>query len=145
MLDRYYLLYVTVFLLSLSVTALTEKRLIPYLSGRANQPIYEEGPSWHLAKKGTPTMGGLAFVLAIGTSLLLSTFFLFRVDKNAEAISLLLCVLYALLNSLIGVFDDLKKLKRKKNLGLTPKQKLLFQTLFAAFFLTARTVFLTRP
>ena len=43
---------------------------------------------------------------------------------------------------MIGVFDDLKKLKRKKNLGLTPKQKLLFQTLFAAFFLTARTVFL---
>jgi phospho-N-acetylmuramoyl-pentapeptide-transferase len=87
-------------------------------------------------------MGGLAFVTAIGVSLLLSILFLFGAEKKEEAISLLLCLSYALLNSLIGIFDDLKKLKRKKNLGLTPKQKLLFQTLLASLFLTSRAILL---
>ena len=65
MLDKYFPLYVVAFLLSLSVTLLAERRLIPALSKKAKQPIYTEGPSWHEKKSGTPTMGGIAFILAL--------------------------------------------------------------------------------
>ena len=64
MIDKYFPLYVFVFITALLVTAFAEKKLIPALSKRAKQPIYEDGPTWHLKKSGTPTMGGVAFLLA---------------------------------------------------------------------------------
>ena len=63
------LLCFIVFGLTLLITVLIERRLIPFLKERAAQPIYAEGPSWHLSKSGTPTMGGVAFILACAISL----------------------------------------------------------------------------
>ena len=50
----------------------------------------------------------------------------------------MLSLAYAILNSLIGIIDDLKKLKHKQNDGLTPSQKLFLQFLAAVLFLLAR-------
>lgn len=139
------LLYALTFTASLFATAALEKRLIPVLKERAKQPIYEGGPRWHSTKSGTPTMGGLAFLVAIaGASALAILYFLIRKDTEA-AISLALLTAYAVFNSLIGIIDDAAKLKRKINAGLTPLQKLLLQLIPAVLFVTARRVLLDAP
>ena len=138
MLDKYFPLYIAAFLIALLMTALLERRLIPILSGRAKQPIYKEGPSWHEKKSGTPTMGGLAFMIALLIATL-PAFLVFSLEgKWEELLSLSILLFYTLLNACIGIADDLKKLKRKRNDGLTPMQKLFLQTIAAVLFLLLR-------
>ncbi len=106
--------------------------LLPVLlKQRVGQHILEIGPSWHKEKEGTPTMGGLSFLLAIPFTLLLWM----AVLKEPIPFSLVLCLLYALANGLIGLIDDRTKLKNKRNQGLLPWQKLFLQILFSAIFL----------
>ena len=138
MLDKYFPLYVVAFLLSLSVTLLAERRLIPALSEKAKQPIYTEGPSWHEKKSGTPTMGGIAFILALLLSSAPALLIFLLQGQSEDAISLSLLLFYALANASIGILDDMKKLKRKQNEGLTPAQKLLLQAVAAGIFLFLR-------
>lgn len=131
------------FAFTLIITVIIEKRLIPYLSRRAKQPIYEGGPSWHISKSGTPTMGGLAFLISITISLAACSAILLVTEENQRAaLSIIITLLYAVGNSLIGIFDDLMKLHKKENAGLSPMQKLLLQLLLAIIFLMARKYFL---
>ena len=138
-----YILCILTFVCTLLVTVLLEQKLIPFLMRRAAQPIYEEGPSWHIKKAGTPTMGGIAFAIAISLSLVSLSFFLtFLKDGKSIGISILISALFALGNCLIGIFDDLMKLYRNKNAGLSPIQKLTLQALLSVLFLMARRHFL---
>lgn len=137
-----YLLLITVFFLSLLLTVIIEARLIPTLKKRAQQPIYEGGPSWHISKSGTPTMGGIAFLISITVSLLFALIFLFSKNKLTDAAALIITLTYAIGNALVGIFDDITKLRRKENAGLTPGQKLFLQTILAVLFLMAREYFL---
>jgi len=90
---------------------------------KAWQVEREEGPSSHKAKSGTPTMGGLAFLIVIiALSLVFVDF------KYIPLILLALCF------ALIGLFDDLIKILNRQNLGLTFRQKIFLQTLTAAVF-----------
>ena len=73
MLDKLFPLYILTFFSTLILTVVIEKKLIPKLASIAQQPIYEEGPRWHMKKSGTPTMGGLAFVIASATVLTFSS------------------------------------------------------------------------
>lgn len=142
MLDKYFPIYIIVFSLTLTLTVVFEKQMIPRLARKAQQPIYNEGPSWHVKKSGTPTMGGLAFMLATVLSIL-SASLLFIFKSNFYLFnSLLLSVLYAFTNSAIGVIDDLQKLKRKQNAGLSARQKLVLQFISAALFLFLRRLVL---
>ena len=143
MLDKYFPIYVIVFISTFVLTAVIEKFLIPRLTERARQPIYEEGPKWHLKKSGTPTMGGVAFLYASTLALLASIIYALFFISNYVAISVLLSLCYAILNSLIGVIDDLKKLRRKENAGLTPMQKLVLQIIAALLFLAGRALLLS--
>jgi phospho-N-acetylmuramoyl-pentapeptide-transferase len=138
MLDKYFPLYIAAFLIAMLMTALLERRLIPILSGRAKQPIYKEGPSWHEKKSGTPTMGGLAFMIALLAAALPALLIFSLEGKREELLSLGILLFYTLLNACIGIADDLKKLKRKQNEGLTPMQKLFLQTIAAVLFLLLR-------
>ena len=131
MLDKYFPLYIIVFLISFGATVVIEKRLIPYLSKRAKQPIYEEGPRWHLKKSGTPTMGGIAFLISVLLAVIFASLALFNTSNADIILSLIISLLFAALNSAIGIIDDLKKLHRKQNLGLSPTQKLALQFLFS--------------
>ncbi len=142
MLDGYFPLYAIAFIATFTMTAIIERHLIPRLKKVAEQPIYEGGPAWHLSKSGTPTMGGLAFLLSILVTLTLSSIFLYLTDNREGAISIALAALYAGLNSLVGILDDYKKLKRRHNEGLKPKEKLVLQALIAALFLLLRYVLL---
>ncbi len=142
MLDKYFPLYIFVFIASFVITAIAEKRLIPALSKSAKQPIYKDGPSWHLKKSGTPTMGGVAFLLAATVTILATSAFSLFFISDEVATALIISLVYAVANALIGVIDDLKKLKRKENEGLTPRQKMLLQLFSAVLFLLLRRVLL---
>ena len=131
---------ILILILSLGITLAIEWLIIPYLKKRAAQPIYEDGPSWHMKKNGTPTMGGIGFLVAISISLLLACLLL-RENRAAVA-SLLITTIFALLNSGIGIIDDLTKLRRRENAGLKPYEKIAFQLIVAILFLMARKFFL---
>ena len=111
--------------------------LIPYLHRlKFDQTIRENGPTWHNAKGKTPTMGGLAFVAGTTAGILLGGFVcLGRIPTNAVLV--LLC---ALSFGFVGFVDDYIKVIKKRNLGLTPAQKLVLQVLAAAAFLWAARI-----
>ena len=92
---------------------------------KARQTIYEY-VDMHKSKSGTPTMGGISFVL--GSSL--SIMFL----VNGYFLPVLVAVAVMILNASVGVYDDIIKIKKKQNGGLKPWQKLLFQTIIFGFF-----------
>ena len=89
------------------------------------QEIREIGPDWHKKKSGTPTMGGVIFILPILVCTLLFV-------RTTFAVSL---VLFALSFGLVGFIDDYIKVVKKRNLGLTEKQKFLLQLLFSILFI----------
>ena len=136
-------IYALVIISVFALTAILEYFLIPLLKNRAKQPIYADGPSWHLSKSGTPTMGGLAFLISSIIILLpIAIIAITRESTNSFGTSVLISLIYATTNALIGIIDDVTKLKRKENAGLTPIQKIFFQLIFAIIFLMSRAYFL---
>lgn len=96
------------------------------------QSIREEGPESHLKKTGTPTMGGLVFLISIIATVLIVAAF------NGELTTQVVILLIVLFGyGLIGFLDDFIKVVLKRNLGLTSLQKLLAQIVIAvlSFFL----------
>jgi phospho-N-acetylmuramoyl-pentapeptide-transferase len=87
------------------------------------QYIREEGPKAHQAKSGTPTMGGVLILLSLSASALLCI--------RWENPLFWLLLLTTLAFGAIGFADDFLKMKRRQNLGLTAKQKLLLQVAVA--------------
>ena len=87
------------------------------------QSIREEGPERHRAKAGTPTMGGLLILLAVTTATVLWA----RLDDLYVWIALGVTLSFGL----VGFTDDMMKLRRGKNLGLTARWKFLLQCLVA--------------
>ena len=142
MIDNFFPLYAFIFAFSFLITFFTEKRLIPALGRKAKQPIYEDGPKWHSKKSGTPTLGGLAFLLAMFTAVLISIPFLVQQRGSETLYSLIITLLYSFANALVGIFDDLRKLYKKKNKGLSAGEKIILQFILAVLFLYARYVFL---
>ncbi|HZZ64322.1 MAG TPA: phospho-N-acetylmuramoyl-pentapeptide-transferase [Candidatus Baltobacteraceae bacterium] len=88
------------------------------------QHAYEDAPQTHQIKSGTPTMGGIAFVVALVP--LLATF------GNPFAIGLFFLVAAC---AAIGFVDDYTAIRRGKNAGLRARTKYLLTALAAAFFL----------
>lgn len=89
---------------------------------KQGQIIREEGPAWHNVKTGTPTMGGVVFLIAS-----LITAILVAMWKNLVTPTLLICLFILLLYGLLGFLDDFIKIFKKRNMGLNSKQKLIGQ------------------
>lgn len=107
------------------VCALIGPVLIPYLHKlKFGQSIRECGPVSHMAKSGTPTMGGLMMLAALLVALLWGNF------TPHVIIALVLTVGHAV----IGFIDDYIKVVMKRNLGLTAKQKFLLQFILAGAY-----------
>ena len=107
------------------VCALIGPVLIPYLHKlKFGQSIRECGPASHMAKSGTPTMGGLMMLAALLVALLWGNF------TPHVIIALVLTVGHAV----IGFIDDYIKVVMKRNLGLTAKQKFLLQFILAGAY-----------
>ncbi|BFH61483.1 MULTISPECIES: phospho-N-acetylmuramoyl-pentapeptide-transferase [Paenibacillus] len=98
--------------------------LIPLLRRlKFGQQVRDDGPQSHLKKAGTPTMGGVVIILAFTL-----TFLKFSV-VNTDFYVLLVATLGF---GLIGFLDDYIKIVFRRSLGLTARQKLIGQLLFAA-------------
>lgn len=94
------------------------------------QQIRTEGPKWQDYKAGTPTMGGVIFLLALVlTNIWVSSYF------QSYSISLILINLVMILFGLIGFMDDFIKLRKHRNLGLKAGQKASLQVLFALLYI----------
>ncbi len=119
--------------LSFALTALLGgKVILPGLRRlKAGQEIREVGPKWHATKAGTPTMGGLMFIIGIGISILTIGWS----GMAAGDFSHVYVFLFALVFGAIGFLDDYEKVKRHQNLGLTALQKFLLQLAAAILFL----------
>lgn len=132
------LFYLFLFAAALFITAFSVKHLIPALKRGAEQPIYEGGPSWHMSKSGTPTMGGISFLITLAVLIPIGAVYISNTLGKSASFSLILTAAYAFLNSMIGIYDDILKLKRKQNGGLTPIQKLVLQTAASVLLLICR-------
>lgn len=114
--------------LAFVLSALVAPALIPLLHRlKFGQSIREIGPSWHKKKAGTPTMGGLIFIVGVTAATLLCA-------RDAASMGALLC---ALGFGLVGFVDDFIKVVLKRNLGLTAWQKLLAQIAVSVVFVVA--------
>ena len=126
---------------SFVITAILCHFIIPLLSAKhIGQSIRAEGPKSHLGKAGTPTMGGICFIMGMLAALLGVTVFYAFKHQATELIPMSLTVCLALFNGLIGLYDDYKKLLHKKNEGLKAGQKFALQCVAAALYLGIMTV-----
>lgn len=120
------------------ITVLSVRKLIPILkSKKMGQKILDIGPRWHKSKEGTPVMGGISFIIGTTVTAVLGCIFISLRVGTEQAVPVIITVGYAILNGLIGCIDDMAKLKKKQNEGLTAKQKFLLQLIAAALFILA--------
>ena len=120
-------------LVSLVLSALAGRLLIPVLRRmKAGQSIKEDGPTWHMSKQGTPTMGGLMFIFGILATLVL----IGAPDLLAGDYRAVFVFLFALVFGVIGYLDDYEKVKKRENTGLTAGPKFLLQLAAAIAFTT---------
>ena len=107
------------------------KFYVPWLVKiKAGQEIKENGPTWHMSKSGTPTMGGVIFISACILVCLTVGFESMRSGDYTH----IFVLLFALVFGAIGFLDDWEKLRKKQNLGLSAKAKFLLQLAAALVF-----------
>ncbi len=100
--------------------------LIPFLHRlKFGQTVRDDGPETHLKKTGTPTMGGISFLIAFALSAVFMT-------PTHETIAVILVTLGF---GLIGFIDDYIKVVKKRSLGLKPMQKIIGQLIVCALFI----------
>ena len=118
------------FVVSFMVTVLMLPKLIKYLHYlKFGQAIREEGPQSHMHKKGTPTMGGISFIVATVLALIIAMFI------DSSNIKYYILFIYTTISfSIIGYIDDMLIVVKKKNDGLAPRKKLMLQILFSIIF-----------
>ena len=130
--------------ISMLVTTFLGYFVIPYLK-RLNfgQTILDIGPKWHKGKEGTPTIGGIMIIcgfligvsVSLGYSLALGSGLFYELTDSFRMINLVAGITMALCMSAIGFMDDYIKVVKKRNLGLTARQKTFLQLLVAAGYL----------
>ncbi|MBQ1263605.1 MAG: phospho-N-acetylmuramoyl-pentapeptide-transferase [Oscillospiraceae bacterium] len=125
-------------IIAFALTAFSGKFLIPFLKKlKYGQTILEIGPNWHKAKEGTPTMGGLMFILGIvvAASVGLGLVIAFGGGYKTEYTRFIAGLIMALGFAALGFLDDFVKVVKKRNLGLTASQKMVGQIVIAAAYL----------
>ena len=132
-------------LVAFAVTAVMGLPFIPYLKKlKYGQTILDEGPKWHKSKQGTPTMGGIMIIAGVIIALVISIIVSFATENRVSTelsssslkrVSLVAGLLFALMCGAIGLMDDYIKVVKKRNLGLTAKQKTVLQLLATVAYL----------
>lgn len=124
------------FLAAFAVTALLGPMFIPWLHKlKFGQEIRDEGPKWHQKKSGTPTMGGIMFIVGIAAAI--AAVCVMEMAKGSFNSRFVLVPLIAIGFGAVGFIDDFIKVAKKRNLGLTSLQKLLLQLLITVVYVIA--------
>lgn len=120
--------------------------IIPFLRKlKFGQTILDIGPNWHKDKQGTPTMGGImiiaGFLLSIAVAFAYSAFsggiFITELKISYRLNHFISGIVMALAMGAIGFMDDYVKVVKKRNLGLTARQKTFLQLLISAGYLAS--------
>ncbi len=120
-------IFVIAILIGFLASALLGPVFIPLLIKlKFGQSIREIGPKWHEKKSGTPTMGGVIFILSLIICVLATL-----KHMNAKSYLVLFCGLGF---GAVGFLDDFIKVVLKRNLGLRAWQKLALQIIISAIF-----------
>ena len=133
--------YILSFIVAFGVTFIAGQILVPLLrKWKAGQSIREDGPTWHMSKQGTPTMGGLMFIIGIPIAVVVAYLFMHASTVGDPMSAIMRARMFyglvlALLFGAIGFLDDYLKVVKKQNEGLTEKQKMALQILFGAVYL----------
>ena len=119
-------------LVAFVISAVVGWILIPALRAlHAGQSIKEIGPNWHKSKEGTPTMGGIMFIVAVIIAILVFSW----QEMAAGDFSALFVLAFSLVCGAIGFIDDFAKIRKHDNTGLTAGWKFLLQLAAAIAFL----------
>ena len=123
------------------ITGLLGRFMVPFLHKlKFGQTIREVGPSWHKNKQGTPTMGGLMFIIGGIAAAVVCIAFRWMHGGAETQLMLVRIVAGALMAvgfGLVGFMDDYISIKKHRNLGLTEIQKLVLQFIIAAAYLVS--------
>ena len=120
--------------------------VIPYLKKfKFGQTIRDEGPKWHQGQSGTPTMGGIMIFGGLVASIVLSLIFTFitsgklsmEFNDSTRTAHWFAAFGLAVGMGAIGFVDDFIKVVKKRNLGLTARQKTFAQLIVSAVYLIA--------
>lgn len=119
-------------IIAFAITALLGIPMIPFLRRlKFGQTIREEGPAWHSKKQGTPTMGGLMFIIGTVVAVMVCVpIYVVAAGTGEQMLSIvrvLSGLLMAVAMGLVGFMDDFISIRKHRNLGLTEKQKLVLQ------------------
>lgn len=128
----------TILLISFVVTIILALVIIPILKKiKIGQIERDDGPQSHLKKQGTPTMGGIIFMLGIAISTFICYIYAKKVGKQDVLKNMFYLLTLIMGFGLVGFIDDFKKLILKNTKGLKPKYKMLglliISILFALF------------
>ena len=122
-----YMRIILAFIASAGIVMLIAPFFIPMLRRlKYGQVEREEGPHAHSAKEGTPSMGGVMFILSITAASLV--FSIWNIALRYTLPSVIIMVGFGL----VGFLDDFIKARKKRNLGLKAYQKIIAQFLLAA-------------
>ena len=125
------------------ITSVVGIWIIPFLRRlKFGQIINDIGPTWHKNKQGTPTMGGLMFIIGITVAAVAGILtYSFSKEAAGDVVywqnlkRMIAGAIAALGFAFIGFMDDYTKITHKRNLGLTAKQKLVAQILVSIIYL----------
>lgn len=128
------LIYVA-FILALSLTLLLGTPYLSYLKKNLyGQSIREDGPESHAKKAGTPTTGGVIIVLPAVIAIIITSLM-----EQQTSIEALIVVATFIFSMFMGLQDDVIKITKKQNKGLSAIQKIFLQLIIAAipvFYMT---------
>lgn len=132
-------LYCLAIVIAAVITGLLGYFMVPFLHKiKFGQTIREVGPSWHKNKQGTPTMGGLMFIIGSSVAAVICIAFLW-LNGGAETQLMLVKVIAGALMAvgfgIVGFLDDYISIKKHRNLGLTKIQKLILQFIIVGAYL----------
>lgn len=133
----------TAALVAFVATALLGYVVIPFLRKlKFGQTILDIGPKWHKEKQGTPTMGGIMIaagvLLGIGAVLAVSAIkggITAELRDSRRLTVFIAGICMALCMGFVGFLDDFIKVVKKRNLGLTARQKTFLQLLVCVAYL----------
>ena len=134
-------------LIAFAATALSGKIVIPILRKlKYGQTILEIGPKWHKKKQGIPTMGGIMFIIGLIIAvaavfaiapIINATGILNEFSRSEDLIPLISGIGLAIGMGAIGFIDDYIKVVKKRNLGLSARQKTMLQLIVAVAYLVS--------
>lgn len=119
-----------IFLLSISLSYIINKLIIKTTINKQVESIERKFLYFHTSKKNTPILGGLSIILSV-----IILFIIYSIIFEFDEI-IFISILSLTLFGIVGLIDDLKKIKKKNSDGLSPYLRLVLESLIALLIMS---------